>query len=242
MNGVERRVYLKYTLLKITERIQRNMSFDSINSSTSLEERYFYDSDSDGASNDENDDQICTDLNANDGFYKHIVLPSDTLQGICLQYKVSSTKLKKINRFSGSTLLLAPKVLNIPKQPGVFPSFQNTESKEFKIHYVLAKYPHLKIKEISVILENNDWSLLLASKSIKNELDLEFTRQSNISLDIDSFKTRNRMVNGIMKEIPISFFGQSIDMNAPSYGTSGFINACIGMDYGDIEMKELSMS
>jgi hypothetical protein len=50
------------------------------------------------------------------------------------------------------------------------------------------------------------------------------------------------MVNGIMKEIPISFFGQSIDINASSYVASGFMNACMGMDYGDIEMKELSIS
>jgi len=45
---------------------------------------------------------------------EHIVLPKDTLQGICIQYKVSATRLRQVNRFSGSNLLLAPKRLLIP--------------------------------------------------------------------------------------------------------------------------------
>lgn len=216
------------------------MSFDTRNSSTSQEERYFYDSDSDsyGSSHDENI-QIRSDVNGIDGFYQHIVLPTDTLQGICLQYKISSSKLKQVNRFSGSSLILAPKILNIPKQEGVSSLHQNTESNEYKIHYIHAKYPALKVKDIKQYLEKYDWSLMQTLKCIQEELVL---RQQRNTYDIDSFKTRNRMVNGITKEIPLSFFGQALDMNSSPYTASGFVNACLGMDYGDIEMKEWNTS
>jgi hypothetical protein len=47
-------------------------------------------------------------------YIEHIVLPTDTLQGICLAYKVSAMRLKKENGFSGNNLQLAPKKLRIP--------------------------------------------------------------------------------------------------------------------------------
>ena len=60
-----------------------------------------------------------TTMNGNEGvrsfdFIEHKVLPSDTLQGICLTYKISATKLRMINQFSGSSLSLAPAKLIIP--------------------------------------------------------------------------------------------------------------------------------
>ena len=47
-------------------------------------------------------------------YIEHIVLPTDTLQGICLAYKVSAMRLKKENGFSGNNLQLGPKKLRIP--------------------------------------------------------------------------------------------------------------------------------
>lgn len=46
-------------------------------------------------------------------YYQHIILPSDTIQGICLQYRVSPVILRQINTFSSSSLLLAPKKLKV---------------------------------------------------------------------------------------------------------------------------------
>jgi hypothetical protein len=48
-------------------------------------------------------------------YYQHIVLPSDTVQGICIRYKISWRRLGQINGFSGKNLALAPKILWIPK-------------------------------------------------------------------------------------------------------------------------------
>mmetsp|Transcript_38752 Transcript_38752/g.56905 ORF Transcript_38752/g.56905 Transcript_38752/m.56905 type:complete len:146 (-) Transcript_38752:284-721(-) len=47
-------------------------------------------------------------------YIKHKVLPTDTLTGICLKYKISAVKVRQINRFSGSNLHLAPNPLIIP--------------------------------------------------------------------------------------------------------------------------------
>ena len=49
-----------------------------------------------------------------DEYIEHIVSPTDTLQGICLTYKVSAMRLKKENGFSGNSLQMAPKILRIP--------------------------------------------------------------------------------------------------------------------------------
>jgi len=50
-------------------------------------------------------------------YIKHEVTPTDTLQGICLAYNISLTRLRMENNFSGDTLLMAPKVLKIPLDP-----------------------------------------------------------------------------------------------------------------------------
>lgn len=49
-----------------------------------------------------------------DEYIEHIVSPTDTLQGICLTYKVSAMRLKKENGFTGNSLQMAPKILRIP--------------------------------------------------------------------------------------------------------------------------------
>jgi LysM repeat protein len=49
-----------------------------------------------------------------DEYMEHVVLPTDTLQGLCLAYKLSATRLRMINGFSGNSLQMAPKKLRIP--------------------------------------------------------------------------------------------------------------------------------
>lgn len=44
----------------------------------------------------------------------HVVQPTDTLQGICLRYRITPTELRQGNMFSGSNLALAPSKLLIP--------------------------------------------------------------------------------------------------------------------------------
>lgn len=84
-------------------------------------------------------------------YLEHVILPTDTLQGICLAYKISSTRLKQANHFSGSSLLLAPKKLVIPisKQAlrSGFIRVQDTDAKEYKIYSFLAEFRELSMTE-----------------------------------------------------------------------------------------------
>ena len=84
-------------------------------------------------------------------YLEHVILPTDTLQGICLAYKISSTRLKQANHFSGSSLLLAPKKLVIPisKQAlrSGFIRVQDTDAKEYKLYSFLAEYRDLSMTE-----------------------------------------------------------------------------------------------
>jgi hypothetical protein len=78
-------------------------------------------------------------------YMEHVILPSDTLQGICLAYKTSGTSLRQVNQFSGSNLSGAPKKLLIPLSKKAIRSgyihIQNKETKEYKIHAVMADLP-----------------------------------------------------------------------------------------------------
>ena len=47
-------------------------------------------------------------------YAQHKIQPSDTFQGICLRYKITSTELRRANCFSGTNLSLAPNPLRIP--------------------------------------------------------------------------------------------------------------------------------
>lgn len=84
-------------------------------------------------------------------YVEHVVLPTDTLQGICLSYKISSTRLRQANCFSGNSLLLAPNKLVIPISKKALRSgfirVQDTDAKEYKLHAMLAEFPDLSMTE-----------------------------------------------------------------------------------------------
>ena len=81
-------------------------------------------------------------------YTEHIVLPSDTLQGICLAYQISATRLRQVNQFSGNSLTMAPKKLIVPFSMQAirsgFVKVQDQDSREYKIHAFLADFPLLK--------------------------------------------------------------------------------------------------
>ena len=78
-------------------------------------------------------------------YVEHVVLPTDTLQGVCLAYKISTTRLRQANHFSGNSLLLAPKKLVIPLSKKALRSgfirVQDTDQKEYKIAAFLTEFP-----------------------------------------------------------------------------------------------------
>jgi LysM repeat protein len=84
-------------------------------------------------------------------YVEHVILPTDTLQGICLAYKINSTRLRQANHFSGNSLLLAPKKLVIPLSKKALRSgfirVQDTDAKEYKLHALLAEFPELSMHE-----------------------------------------------------------------------------------------------
>ena len=84
-------------------------------------------------------------------YLEHVVLPTDTLPGICLAYKVHATKLRQANHFSGNSLLLAPKKLVIPiSQKALKAGFlrvQDTDAKEYKLYSFLAEYSDFGVEE-----------------------------------------------------------------------------------------------
>jgi LysM repeat protein len=68
-------------------------------------------------------------------YIQHIVLPTDTLQGICLAYKVSAMRLKKENGFSGNNIQLGPKILKIPINTNYGMKLQRTATSLSTTHY-----------------------------------------------------------------------------------------------------------
>lgn len=84
-------------------------------------------------------------------YVEHVILPTDTLQGLCLSYKISSTRLRQANHFSGNSLSLAPKKLVVPISIKALKSgfirAQDTDAKEYKLHAFLAECSDLSITE-----------------------------------------------------------------------------------------------
>ena len=84
-------------------------------------------------------------------YVEHIVLPTDTFQGVCLSYKVSASHLRRANHFSGNSLHSAPKKLLIPLSKQAlrtgFIRVQDTDTKEYKLSYFQAEYPDISATE-----------------------------------------------------------------------------------------------
>jgi len=120
-------------------------------------------------------------------YVEHVILPTDTLQGICIAYKVSATQLRRANHFSGTLLHSAPKKLVIPLSKQAlrtgFIRVQDTDTKEYKLHSFLAEYPDINPTEAKAYLELADWELKHAIQSAK--ADREWENESEIEDDED---------------------------------------------------------
>ena len=113
------------------------------------------------------DDKIAVE---NVDYVLHTVLPSDTLVGLCLRYKIKPTALRQVNKFSGSNLLLAPSKLYIPLCGGVTAiNLQDKTCPEYKLHEFLAELPHLRQAEGRAYLELSDWNLQEALQNARDD-------------------------------------------------------------------------
>ena len=108
------------------------------------------------------------------GNYQHVVQPTDTFQGICLQYKVTPTQLRQANGFSGTNLLLGPTVLSIPGKPGEIPPPMLVLTREQQMTRLRNSVPGIVTAEAKAYLELNNWNLEEAIQNAKEDfLEIE---------------------------------------------------------------------
>mmetsp|Transcript_3820 Transcript_3820/g.9650 ORF Transcript_3820/g.9650 Transcript_3820/m.9650 type:complete len:405 (-) Transcript_3820:41-1255(-) len=117
-------------------------------------------------------------------YTEHIVLPSDTLQGLCLAYKISRRELQRANHFFGDSLQLAPSTLIIPitkkaRQVGWQPQKKN--SRDFQMAALGAECPTLTYSEVKCYLETNGWDLQQAISEATQDLEWEKQNQAEIA-------------------------------------------------------------
>mmetsp|Transcript_4442 Transcript_4442/g.8560 ORF Transcript_4442/g.8560 Transcript_4442/m.8560 type:complete len:468 (+) Transcript_4442:2-1405(+) len=119
----------------------------------------------------------------------HDVLPSDTLQGVCLAYGISAYELRRANNFRGLTLEAAPERLAIPRNNGrnggasSTREFRTMMTREEKIRALMAHVPTrrqankplLSHDEARAYLEFNDWNFDQALRNVK--VDVEWSSQ-----------------------------------------------------------------
>jgi hypothetical protein len=215
------------------EKRQRSCSVSSADSSSSL---------SDSPASDPTAEQ----------FVEHTVLPTDTMQGLCLKYKVSVIKLRQVNRFSGSNLLLAPAKLKIPLADGLVVHRQDVESPEYKIHFLRAELPKLSEREAKSYLEIADWNLPAAIREAREDISWGETQQKTSSkgivgtyLDVKDqrrLKSKNLMFDedeNVETAIPV-LDGEE-NSSKPSTFTQSAMKFFNGQEESGMEMKSNPM-
>eukprot|EP00592_Proboscia_alata_P008448 CAMPEP_0194363288 /NCGR_PEP_ID=MMETSP0174-20130528/11121_1 /TAXON_ID=216777 /ORGANISM="Proboscia alata, Strain PI-D3" /LENGTH=284 /DNA_ID=CAMNT_0039136641 /DNA_START=131 /DNA_END=985 /DNA_ORIENTATION=- len=155
-------------------------------------------------------------------YLEHVVLPSDTLQGLCLRYKVKPVVLRQVNMFSGSTLFLAPKKLLIPCSGNIDISKvrQDTTSEMFKAHSFLSQVNGLRRftgfsnKEARVYLDLNDWNVDEAVKEALAEIDWEGDQDEFVSppdLFAEDSVPANKAIRAVVKSPPPELIGTAYE-------------------------------
>jgi hypothetical protein len=99
---------------------------------------------------------------------EHVILPTDTLQGICLRYRVTAVTLRQYNNFSG-TSFRSRKYLRIPVEPGL-PINVQISSQDILIQRFKNETGESE-KEARYYLEERNWNL--------NEALAEWTGDEN---------------------------------------------------------------
>ena len=111
-------------------------------------------------------------------YLEHAVSPTDTLQGICLRYRISVVSLRQANGFSGSNLRLAPDRLVIPLEHSKArkPKDSAKETANRKIGRFLSSFEAKDIpsrKEAEAYLMTSDWDVDNAVADARADLQWE---------------------------------------------------------------------
>lgn len=150
-------------------------------------------------------------------YVEHVILPTDTLQGICIAYKVSASQLRRANHFSG-TLHSAPKKLLIPLSKQAlrtgFIRVQDTDTKEYKLHYFQAEFPNINAVEAKAYLDLADWELKDALLSAKEDMEWESGDDVDVGGDAEDYQVSSLKSGQI--GIKLGFSG-----NIPTFNLTG---------------------
>jgi len=125
------------------------------------------------------EEETDTYVSKSDGsiFYKHPVLPTDTLRGIAIKYSVNPKTLKKVNRIFGmddeihlKDYLLIPWHKPVSEDKIEFPSPSINEMIQiFKYEF------NISVEEAKYYLADAEWDLTLARNLISKDLEFEKT-------------------------------------------------------------------
>mmetsp|Transcript_597 Transcript_597/g.663 ORF Transcript_597/g.663 Transcript_597/m.663 type:complete len:219 (-) Transcript_597:168-824(-) len=120
-------------------------------------------------------------------YVSHQIEPSDTFQGICIKYGVSALTLRRLNKFSGSNLILAPAILTVPLKRHVGGS-STIVTKDTQISQFLNAFRCHEIskslgrKEAIAYLDMHDGNLEAAIQDAKEDFGWELGENENSSL------------------------------------------------------------
>jgi LysM repeat protein len=101
----------------------------------------------------------------------HKVLPTDTIQGICLKYKISPHELRKANHFTGDNLYLAPETLIIPTKNVIDP--KSVKMSQFLQAVSQSSKKSIGEKEAIAYLDINNWDVDIAVNMAMDDLIYE---------------------------------------------------------------------
>ncbi|KAG5190900.1 hypothetical protein JKP88DRAFT_297360 [Tribonema minus] len=106
-------------------------------------------------------------------FLEHVIMPEDTLVGICLRYRVSKKELHHYNDFFGEHFRLC-KVLRIPNKFTDVEAVAQLQPRSREVDLQRFRYESgLGMKEAAFYLETNDWSLALALLQFRGDTEWE---------------------------------------------------------------------
>jgi hypothetical protein len=98
---------------------------------------------------------------------EHVILPGDTLQGICLRYRVSAVEVRRHNMFSGNNIQFK-KTLRIPLEPGVPIVLQGYDRNELKLQ-LFKNETGEENTEAKIYLEDHNWNVTEAIKAWRQD-------------------------------------------------------------------------
>ena len=104
---------------------------------------------------------------------------ADTLEGLCLKFKLSKRVLQKANNFTGNDLSMAPEILVIPnanvsKSNVVSSSTRSTDrERSIKLRDFCQLFPDLGSVEAKLYLETASWDFEIASKVASQDIAWE---------------------------------------------------------------------